>query len=116
MISDLERGKATVELEKTLKINGTSVYVGGIIGDTPASASFMYSPEYRRLTDTEAKNLAREGASVINNPQILLQRLDIQLSHFPRHRIFPHNIADLHDAVVILLIIPERNSRKFIAV
>lgn len=29
LISDLERGKATVELEKTLKINGTSVYVGG---------------------------------------------------------------------------------------
>lgn len=57
-----------------------------------------------------------EEASAIYNPQILLQRLDIQLSHFPWHRIFPHNITDLHDAVVILLVVPERNSRKFIAV
>ncbi len=29
-----------------IEINGTSIYVGDIIGDTPASASFMYSPEY----------------------------------------------------------------------
>lgn len=29
-----------------IEINGTSIYVGDIIGDTPARASFTYSPEY----------------------------------------------------------------------
>ena len=29
-----------------IEINGTSIYVGDIMGDTPASASFMYSTEY----------------------------------------------------------------------
>ena len=47
--------------------------------------------------------------------QILFQRLDIHLPHFSGDRIFPRDIADLHDTVVILLIIPERNGRKFIA-
>ncbi|OUP84178.1 hypothetical protein B5F07_08560 [Lachnoclostridium sp. An169] len=39
-----------------IEINGTSVYVGDIIGDTPASASFTYSPEY--LSNSENRPIS----------------------------------------------------------
>lgn len=39
-----------------IEINGTSIYVGDITGDTPSSASFLYSPEY--LSNPESRPIS----------------------------------------------------------